>query len=111
MFNQPSSSLEIYCDAPAYAIVQAARMIGMRTPEDIRWYRLSNFIKDCKNRLELFDFRTWKNLLGRNEAQITTCSCGHHLPRLEKYTFTYSTGREVEHVMGQCPRCWTIYWE
>ena len=40
----PLGPIEIDCDAPPYAIVRACQRIGIRTPEDVRWARLSHFL-------------------------------------------------------------------
>jgi len=42
---------------------------------------------------------------------VKTCRCGQKLPSLDRYTFTYLTGHEASYLLGQCPRCKTVYWE
>ncbi len=110
MFNQ-LPPIEINCDAPPYSIVRACRMVGLRTPEDVRWCRLSLFRKERPARARLLDPSTWKAILGIDEAHADQCSCGGALPMLEKYTFTCMSGRELEYFLGQCPCCRTIFWE
>jgi hypothetical protein len=110
MFNQ-LPPIEINCDAPPYSIVRACRMVGFRTPEDVRWARLSLFRKEHFHRPKLLNPSTWKSLLGMDESSEGHCSCGSALPILEKYTFTCQSGRELEYFLGQCPGCRTIFWE
>ncbi len=55
--------------------------------------------------------RTWKALLGMSKCKATNCSCGADLPVLEKYTFTFSSFRQVHYLLGQCRRCRTIFGE
>jgi len=110
MFNR-SHTIEIHCDAPPYSIVQACRMIGMANPEDVRWERLGHYRTVQPGRLELFNPLTWKVFFGIGELKEMGCTCGRDLPRLEKYTFTLITAVEVHYLLGQCPRCHTIFWE
>jgi hypothetical protein len=37
--------------------------------------------------------------------------CGHVLPTLEKYAFTFAFGKVVDFLLGQCHRCRTMFWE
>ncbi len=95
--------IEICCDAPPYYIVRACRRIGIERPEDVRWWRLSHFLRAHAN---------WRQLLlGMNRPDDGNCSCGQKLPCLEWYTFTLSTGTEASYFLGQCSRCHTIFWE
>jgi len=110
MFNRPVSG-EICCDAPPYSIVRACRMVGLQSPEDVRWCRLSHFLDEHHEGPRLFQPRTWRTLLGRREATEAHCSCGHALPRLEEYTFTCVDGRDLRYQLGQCGRCRSIFWD
>ena len=109
MFNR-SNAIDICCDAPSYPIVQACRSIGIVDPEDVRWCRVSN-LQNGPSVMELFRPSTWKSMLGKNEPRNANCFCGQGLPRLEKSTFTFSSGRKVEYLIGQCRRCRAIFWE
>lgn len=104
--------INICCDAPPYAIVQATRLIGILTPEDVRWCRLSHYLHRSAGWRELVSRRWWQRTLaswwGREEK---TCSCGQPLPKLERYTFTYVESEENTYQIGQCPRCYTVFWE
>jgi hypothetical protein len=42
--SQQLGPLEVICDAPPYPIVQACNAIGIETPEDVRWSRMSRYI-------------------------------------------------------------------
>jgi hypothetical protein len=104
--------IEVYCDSPAYAIVRGCHQIGMRTPEDVRWFRMSNHLAEAGSRRGFFGLHSLKSLLGKSQPEDRkTCACGGHLPVLEKYIFTFLTGKEESYLLGQCPRCRTIYWE
>jgi hypothetical protein len=59
----------------------------------------------------MFNPRSWMKLLSRAPTDEKTCSCGEKLPPLECVTFTFSTGREEAYLLGQCPRCGTVFWE
>jgi hypothetical protein len=103
--------LDVECDAPCYAVVSACWQIGLTSPADVRWCRLSTYLRQREGLKSLFSFTPWKGLLGKNEVVDNACTCGHALPLLEKCTFTFSTGEVEEYLMGQCPRCRTIFWE
>ena len=88
--------IEIDCDAPAYAVVQASRQAGIRTPEDVRWVRLCNFVR------------------GRVPPPGHpggACSCGEPLPKAFNVSFAFPSGGTLGLLLGQCPRCHTVFWE
>jgi hypothetical protein len=99
------------CDAPGYSVVRACRRVGIDNPEDVRWCRMSHFLREGASWMGLFHPFTWKKLLGRDEGEEKGCSCGERLPALERVTFTFTTGREETYLMGQCTRCGTVFWE
>jgi hypothetical protein len=103
--------LDVECDAPAFAIVHACQHIGIRTPEDVRWCQMSHFLSQAEGWKGLFQFLTWEKLMGRTHSGEMLCSCGAALPVLETVTFTFITGREETMLLGQCPRCSTVFWE
>jgi hypothetical protein len=92
-------SIEIECDAPPYAVVQASRQAGIHTPEDVRWLRL-----DCR-------------LPGRpgapEEGQPVrmTCRCGEALPKPRTVVFAFAVGPPLTLLMAQCPKCRTVFWD
>jgi hypothetical protein len=95
--------IEVTCDSPPFFIVQACLRIGLKSPADVRWNRLSHQA-DAQG--------GWRQLLGFPAASTaTSCHCGQPLPGLEAYTFTLVTGKEVSYLLGQCGRCRTIYWD
>jgi len=102
--------LEVECDAPPYAIVRACRKLGMHSPEDVRWCRKVHRSRRPHSWLR-FLCPLWGRLLGRDETETPSCVCGQPLPLLENYSFTFLSGQRVEYEMGQCPHCYTIYWE
>jgi hypothetical protein len=103
--------IEIQCDAPPYSIIQACQWVGIERPEDVRWSRMSHFLSEDNERHELFNVHAWKSFLGMSRAGRMSCTCGHALPRLEKCTFTFITGKEVSYYIGQCERCKSVFWE
>jgi hypothetical protein len=104
--------VEIECDCPPYAVVQASQRIGLRTPEDVRWCRLGHFLREPPTWRELFSLEGIKGVLGmRDRRKAKTCVCGQPLPCLARYAFTYNTGVEESYLLGQCGRCRTVFWE
>jgi hypothetical protein len=104
--------IDILCDAPPYSVVKACRTLEMQAPEDVRWFRMSYFLNRQAGWREMLSGQTWKSMLGMNQGPAgKKCSCGHELPALVKYTFTYITGQEASYFLGQCGRCRTIFWE
>lgn len=103
--------MEVCCDAPPYAIVRACREVGFRTPEDVRWNRMSYFLISQAVRRGYLHPMSWKLLPSVSTAELKRCSCGEVLPNLEGYTFTLSSGEELLYFLGQCPRCRSIFWE
>jgi hypothetical protein len=104
--------LEIECDSPSYAVVEASRRIGLRDPEDVRWCRLSHFLSEPTSWRELLSLQGLKQLLGlADRKKHKTCLCGQPLPCLARYAFTYNSGAEESYLLGQCGRCRTIFWE
>ncbi len=106
-----SSSFQIECDAPSYSIVHACQIVGLEAPEDVRWCRMRHLHKQANNRRDMLDPRTWGSLLGLAEPREGKCHCGRELPKLEKYTFTLISGKELNYYLGQCHSCRTIFWE
>jgi hypothetical protein len=102
--------LEIDCDAPPYAVVEACSRIGFRSPLDTRWCRASQAIPP-EARHGMFSLHSWKQFFGGRAPERNLCHCGQSLPVLEKCTFTFLSGRTADYLIGQCCRCRTIYWE
>lgn len=109
--NSHLGPVEIECDAPPYAVVQACTVLGFRQPLDVRW-RPARERKPyrCPEGHGL-GRRLWEALLGRGRGRHLACPCGQGLPPLGRYEFTLRWGREVEYRLGQCPRCATMFWE
>jgi hypothetical protein len=102
--------LEIDCDAPPYGIVAACHQIGLESPEDVRWCRISRHQHAPRNRREVFT-NPWKWLFGSSRHATEVCACGQSLPDMEEFTFTLLSGKEMHYRMGQCRRCRTIFWD
>jgi hypothetical protein len=102
--------IEINCDAPPYAIVKAGQRIGLKDPEDVRWCRMSEFLKE-QPPAPPHKLQHWKQLLGLGRPAGRTCTCAERLPTMERYTFTFRGGREEHYYIAQCTRCRTIFWD
>jgi hypothetical protein len=104
--------IDIDCDAPPYRIVEACERLGFVSPLDVRWYRISRFpsAQDRRPR-RAFGFHLWNSFFRVRPSEEKTCTCGQPLPRIENYTFTFSSRRHAQYLVGQCRRCWTIYWD
>src|SRR5262245_48150143 len=103
--------LGVVCDAPPYCIVRACHLIGLRTPEDVRWLRMRHFVKERtgedRGPLSFLQKLLWPT--GR--LKDVRCACGERLPALEKYVFTLLRRGDLYYLLGQCRRCNTIFWE
>jgi len=109
--SNPLGPIEIHCDAPPYPVVRAGHRIGLHSPEDVRWCRLSHFLKQPEGWREVLSLQAWKQLLGMGGPCRGNCTCGQKLPVLEKYTFTFRNGGEASYLIAQCGRCQTVFWE
>jgi hypothetical protein len=96
--------LEIRCDAPPYSVVEACAELGFQSPLDIRWLRLRHFLSEHGQ-------TPWQWIFGRSQTREITCPCGQSLPKFDNYTFTFVSAKKVNYLLGQCPRCRTIFWE
>jgi hypothetical protein len=96
--------IDINCDAPPCSIVEACAKLSFQAPLDVRWRRASRHDHDG-----ILGFHALFWLLGAGRA--ATCNCGQPLPLLERYTFTFASGREASYLLGQCRRCRTMFWE
>ena len=103
--------IAIDCDAPPYPIVQACRIISIRSPEDVRWCRRVPLPEELPWWRRLLHPGQWSRMLGLMRRGVDVCVCGEKLPTLEKYTFLIVTGDRVSYQIGQCERCSTVFWE
>jgi hypothetical protein len=103
--------LEIWCDAPPYAVVLACKRCGFRSPLDVRWSRTNRFLNAEGQRRGIFVLRLWHWLFGRGRSREHTCTCGHPLPDLKPYAFTFLSKKMGDYFLGQCHRCRTIFWD
>jgi hypothetical protein len=108
--SQQLGPLDVSCDSPPYHIVQACSRVGFETPEDVRWCRFGQSDMPAGWR-QLIHFTPWNVLMGSGQQSEKSCGCGQRLPRLETYTFTLITGKELSYVLGQCSRCHAIFWD
>jgi hypothetical protein len=109
--SSPLGPIEICCDAPPYRIVQACHDVGIRSPEDVRWLRLSEFRRLQDGKPQSSSSPWWKLLWGKARYAGRTCTCGASLPRLRLVVFTLNTGDELAYLLGQCDQCRTVFWD
>jgi hypothetical protein len=103
------------CDAPPYTVVRACEQLGFRTPLDVRWSRVGRQLPSSPTgQWDTFWRKPWELLWGNVAPQpasvAPTCGCGQPLPPLEKYCFTFLTGKQADYLMSQCRRCRAIFW-
>jgi hypothetical protein len=102
--------LDFQCDAPEYSIVRECETVGLQSPLDVRWCRMTLFLAEYAVQ-KLRKASIWQRLLGAPEIRALSCACGEGLPGLGKYLFEFSSGRKETYFLGQCPRCRTIFWD
>jgi hypothetical protein len=109
MFSQ-LGPVEVCCDAPPYPVVQACQGLSLQTPLDVRWCRLSHFLREHGDKEPASANRLWNWLWWRSQPK-TTCNCGEPLPHLQRYPLA-DFAESVGHLLlGQCRRYRTILWE
>ena len=108
MFNS-LGPMDIECDAPHYSVVEACGKLGFRSPLDVRWCRTSRFLGG--RRKSGGGFHPWLWLFGGGKRPRPTCTCGQPLPIVGRYTCTFTSGKEVDYLLGQCRRCRTMFWD
>jgi hypothetical protein len=102
--------LEAEPDSPPYAVVQATRLVGLRSPEDVRWCQLSR-LPARPRRLRDVLRSALRALAGLGRAERVVCPCGRELAPLRTFTFTFNTGREASYRLGQCDGCRSVLWD
>jgi hypothetical protein len=105
MFSR-SDALDIECDAPPYKVVRACDRLGFQSPLDVRWSRRSRFVHETRS---AWDHFPWSFIFGTRHTD--TCSCGHALPAIDAYAFTFVSEKVANYLLGQCPRCRTMFWD
>jgi hypothetical protein len=103
-------TLEIQCDAPAYEIVRTCQWLNFQSPLDVRWSHLDHLTGRHGDRPNILR-RIWRIVFGPFEGTQKLCPCGLPLPNLERYLFPVLFPKESDCLLGQCPRCQTIYWQ
>lgn len=95
-----------WCDAPPLVVVEACRKIGFRTPLDVRWCRLRNFLRGRST-----DPTAPPESPGKAPQPPATCTCREPFPVLDKYAVTFVFQGVADYRLGQCRGCGTIFWE
>ena len=105
-----TESLDIWCDAPPYSVVEACWLIGVRSPEDVRWCHIDRFRRGSGRRALLLNALSW---LWRLTGKVgpNRCSCGAHLPALQPFQFLFDEEDRPTYWIGQCGRCSTVFWK
>jgi hypothetical protein len=101
--------IQIECDAPCYAFVEACGKLGFQSPLDVRWCRMSHFRGGRREPADGFHLLRWQ--FGDSKNRKTTCTCGQPLPMMECYTVILASKKEDRYLLGQCRRCRTMFWE
>jgi hypothetical protein len=101
---------ELECDAPPYPIVEACESIGIRSPLDVRWCRVTRCPQS--NSSSNFFGRWMRRLFnGKQLPSNPTCFCRKPVPETDCYRFTSNGLETVSYRLGQCNHCWAIFWE
>jgi hypothetical protein len=103
--------VEVDCDAPPHQIVKACEKVGFVTPLDVRWRRAGPFLEQQLGKSAGFGFHGLLTLFGQTPHPEARCSCGQPLPLMEGCTFVLPAKEKLRYLLGQCTRCWTMYWD
>src|SRR5579864_3499742 len=103
MFSR-AATLEMWCDAPDYAIVRACRQLGFRKPLDVAWYHHGRHLHSHRAKPGILAFFAWARCFVRSTL-APQCRCGAPLPALDLCAFTDVAGKELRYRLGQCCRC------
>jgi hypothetical protein len=106
----PTTTIEIWCDAPPYPVVEGCSLIGIRTPEDVRWCRVSHFHGSFGRRALFRHALNWLRRLAGVETP-EPCSCGAKMPELQPFRLLVHPDDLPTYLVGQCQRCGTVFWE
>jgi hypothetical protein len=98
--------LEICCDTPPDWVIVACEKMRFDSPLDVGWRQLGH-----QSRENGLLTRIWRWLMGAVEPTEGDCICGGRLPALTPYAFSSRAESQVDYLLGQCPRCRTIYWQ
>lgn len=117
MFSNAFSSirrrkpLRIVCDAPAFEIVQASEVVGMRSPEDVRWRRQTMPKGETVKRKRLLR-RLWRLFFAFGVPEVEEkCGCGRTLPERRFVLLRKRSGLTIRYALTQCGHCHTIVWD
>lgn len=99
--------IEIRCEALPYPVVRACERLGFRSPLDVPWFHRPHYL-ETPNPALAAPAAGWMPWFGKGRRP---CRCGLPLPVLEKYTFIFPPDLEMYYLLGQCPKCRSIFWE
>jgi hypothetical protein len=103
--------IEVCCDAPPYCVVRACRGVGIRSPEDVRWLRMSTFRGRSPGHARGVVCYLRALFRGASQPASRTCTCGRALPELGTTVVAVDEGEQVAYLLGQCARCRTVFWD
>ena len=103
--------IAVCCDAPSYSIVRACQRVGIQSPEDVRWLRMSTFRCQQPDRTFRALSSLWEFFLGSRRPVGGAWACGGPLPELERVVVTFDAGEEMVHLLGQCANCRIVFWD
>jgi hypothetical protein len=103
--------VEVFCDAPNDDVIHACEDLGFHSPWDVRWMHRC----EMRNRPEkggLFGLFRWLVSFWLAQPPDPACTCGQRLPRKSWYRIAQlRRGQLKTYKLGQCPRCFTIFWQ
>jgi hypothetical protein len=86
--------------------------LGVRTPEDVRWLRLSAFQSRPRPAVPARGLAGFvAGLFCRATPPGTGCTCGARLPELSASLVVVDAGEALGFRIGQCARCRTVFWD
>jgi hypothetical protein len=91
--------IRVDCDAPPYCVVEASTKVGIESPADVPWYRLSHLTKG-----------PGPALLRLRQSGVV-CRCGEPLSEPCVAQFNFLSGAVIDYLLVQCKRCHAVYWE
>lgn len=109
--SKPLGPIDVCCDAPPYAVVRMSRDAGVRSPEDVRWVRVNAPRGEPRDQTRGLLGYLRELLRGAPCNVGGACTCGESLPDLSVVVASLDEGEEPAYVLGQCPRCGTVFWD
>ena len=106
--SRQTVTLDVWCDVPAYGIVQACQWLGFERPLDVAWHhRVATCGRSGRRRASLLCSA------GCSAAANQRPRCAAAVKRRRSWSCRPVTGaaRDDAIRLGQCSRCRTIFWD